>query len=208
MHDGVNLGWIDKQPVVDAHATFWMPHGAPVVGNVAALVAAQGPAASGRGGGEGHREEPDARVFIVGEGELREPLERQIKDLGLDRHVFLTGFRTDVLGLMKSFDVFAMSSVTEGLGSAMLEAMACRRPIVATRAGGIPEVVVDGKPGCSCRRTTTARSPPAIVRLLRDPALRQTLGEAGRQRVEDEFSAERMVAKTLAVYEERVKARQ
>ena len=122
--------------------------------------------------------------------------------------MYLAGFRNDALGLMKSFDLFAMSSITEGLGSAMLEAMACRRAIVATRAGGIPEVVVDGQTGVLVPPHDDGALAAAIVRLLRDPGLRQALGEAGRQRVEDEFSAERMVAKTLAVYEERLKARQ
>jgi glycosyltransferase involved in cell wall biosynthesis len=205
VHDGVNLGWIDKQPIVDARATFWMPHGAPVVGNVAALVPHKGQKHLVAAAAKVHREEPDARVVIVGEGELREPLERQIKDLGLERHVYLAGFRSDALGLMKSFDLFAMSSITEGLGSAMLEAMACRRAIVATRAGGIPEVVVDGQTGLLVPPHDDGALAAAIVRVLRDPGLRQALGEAGRKRVEDEFSAERMVAKTVAVYEERLR---
>jgi len=205
VHDGVNLGWIDNQPIVDARATFWMPHGAPVVGNVAALVPHKGQKHLVAAAAKVHREEPDARVVIVGEGELREPLERQIKDLGLERHVYLAGFRSDALGLMKSFDLFAMSSITEGLGSAMLEAMACRRAIVATRAGGIPEVVVDGQTGLLVPPHDDGALAAAIVRLLRDPGLRQALGEAGRKRVEEEFSAERMVAKTVAVYEERLR---
>src|SRR5262249_46673959 len=143
----------------------------------------------------------------AGTGDLREPLERQIKDLGLERHVYLTGFRSDALGLMKSFDLFAMSSVTEGLGSAMLEAMACRRAVVGTRAGGIPEVVVDGQTGLLVPPHDDTALAAAIVRLLRDASLRQALGDAGRKRVEDEFSAERMVAKTVAVYERFLAAR-
>ena len=165
-----------------------MPHGAPVVGNVAALVPHKGQKHLVAAAAKVHREEPDARVLIVGEGELREPLERQIKDLGLERHVYLAGFRSDALGLMKSFDLFAMSSITEGLGSAMLEAMACRRAIVATRAGGIPEVVVDGQTGLLVPPHDDGALAAAIVRLLRDPSLRQTPRRgrpaAGRGRVQ------------------------
>ena len=117
---------------------------------------------------------PDARFLIIGEGELREPLERQIKELGLERHVILGGFRSDALGLMKSFDLFVMSSVTEGLGSSILEAMACRRAVVATRAGGIPEAVDDGVTGLLVPPHDDGALADAIIRLLGDDALQGT----------------------------------
>ena len=204
VHDGVNVSLVDKQPPVDAHAAFGLPHGAPIVGNVAALAAHKGQRHLVAAAARVVREVPDARFLIVGEGELREPLERQVRDLGLDRHVRLTGFRPDVLGLMKSFDIFAMSSVTEGLGSAVLEAMACARPIVGTSAGGLPEAVADGVTGRLVPPHDEAALATAIVDLLRDVSLRARFGAAGRQRVEREFSIERLVAGTLRVYEERL----
>jgi glycosyltransferase involved in cell wall biosynthesis len=149
------------------------------------------------------REVPDARFLIVGEGELREPLERQIKELGLERHVFLTGFRDDAVGLQKSFDVFVMSSVTEGLGSAMLDAMACARPVVASRTGGIPEAIAHGSTGLLVPPQDEPALAAAIVQVLGDAALRHRIGTAARQRIVDEFSLERMVSETLAVYEGR-----
>ena len=90
---------------------------------------------------------PDARFVIAGEGELRGALERQVREHHLEKHVLLAGFRPDVLSLHKAFDLFVMSSVTEGLGTSLLDAMACGKPIVATTAGGIPEVVADGETG-------------------------------------------------------------
>ncbi len=72
---------------------------------------------------------------------------RQIREHRLEKHVLLAGFRPDVLSLHQAFDFFVMSSVTEGLGTSLLDAMAAGRAIVATRAGGIPEVVVDGVTG-------------------------------------------------------------
>ena len=101
-----------------------------------------------------------------GEGELREHLERQIREYHLEKHVLLPGFRIDVLGCIKSFDVFAMSSVTEGLGTSLLDAMACSRAIVATRTGGIPEVVEDGVTGILSAPRDHAAMAQAIVRLL------------------------------------------
>jgi glycosyltransferase involved in cell wall biosynthesis len=201
VHDGVNVGLIDKQPVVDAHAAFWLPRGTPVVGNVAALAPHKGQKHLVGAMALLLRELPDTRLVIIGDGELREPLEKQVRDLGLERHILLAGFRSDVLGLMKSFDLFVMSSVTEGLGSAILEAMACSRAVVGTRAGGIPEVVVPGETGLLVPPHDEPALAAAMLALLRDPAGRAAMGAAGRARVVDQFSIEKMVLSTLAVYE-------
>jgi glycosyltransferase involved in cell wall biosynthesis len=201
VHDGVNLSAIDKQPAIDVHAAFWLPHGAPIVGNVAALVAHKGQRHLVAAAARVVREIPDARFLILGEGELRPALERQIRDLGLERHALLPGFRPEVVGLQKSFDLFVMSSVTEGLGSAMLDAMACSTPVIATRAGGIPEAIEDGRDGLLVPPQDHAALAQAIIRLLRDVPLRRRLGAAGRQRIVEAFSVERMVTRTLAVYE-------
>jgi L-malate glycosyltransferase len=204
VHDGVSIGLIDKQEAVDVRAAFRMPHGAPVVGNVAALAPHKGQKHLIAAAKLVARDVPDARFLIVGEGELKDQLERQIKHLALERHVFLTGFRPDALGLMKSFDIFAMSSVTEGLGSAVLEAMACGLPIVSTRAGGLPEVVAHGETGLLVPPHDEPALAKAIVALLADASLRASMGAAGRARVVDAFSIETMVAKTLDVYKNRV----
>jgi glycosyltransferase involved in cell wall biosynthesis len=201
VHDGVNLGAIDRQTPIDVHAAFWLPHGAPIVGNVAALVAHKGQRHLVAAAAHVVREIPDARFLILGEGELRSALERQVHDLGLDRHVLLPGFRADAIGLQKSFDVFAMSSVTEGLGSAMLDAMACGTPVVATRAGGIPEAIVDEEHGLLVPPHDAAALAKGIIRLLQDADLRLRLGSTGRQRIVDEFSVETMVQRTVEAYE-------
>jgi len=203
VHDGVDVQAIERQDLVDAHAAFWLPAGAPLVGNVAALAPHKGQRHLVAAAARVVRDLPDVRFLIVGEGELRDALTRQIKDLGLDRHVFLTGFRADAIGLMKSFDVFTMSSVTEGLGSAILEAMALSRPVVATRAGGIPEAVEDGITGLLVPPHDEAALATALVTMLRDPLLRTQLGAAGRVRVEREFGVEQLVSGTAGVYERR-----
>ena len=203
VHDGVSIGLIDKQDAVDAHAAFWLPHGSPVVGNVAALAAHKGQKHLIAAAKLVMRDVPDTRFLIVGEGELKDQLERQIKQLALERHVTLTGFRPDAIGLMKSFDLFAMSSITEGLGSAVLEAMACGLAVVSTRAGGLPEVVVDGETGILVAPHDEPAMAQAIVSLLKDPAQRAAMGQAGRARVLEAFSLESMVNKTLNVYQRR-----
>jgi glycosyltransferase involved in cell wall biosynthesis len=207
VHDGVSLGLVDKTPAVDVHAAAFLPHGAPVIGNVAALAPHKGQKHFVAAAARAVRDVPDARFVIVGEGELRDALDKQIHELGLQRHVTLMGFRPDALGLMKSFDVFVMSSLTEGLGSAVLEAMACRRTVVGTRAGGIPEVVEDGVTGLLVPPHDDAALASAMVRVLRDRPFADRLAAMGRLRVEHAFSVEHMVAQILDAYERGLAAR-
>jgi glycosyltransferase involved in cell wall biosynthesis len=201
VHEGIDLGRVDAAPRINLHEELWLPHHAPLVGNVAALVPHKGQRHLVEAAALVVREVPDARFVIAGEGELRPALERQIKERRLEKHVLLAGFRPDVLSLHKAFDVFVMSSVTEGLGTSLLDAMACAKPIVATAVGGIPEVVVDGETGFLVPPRDAEAMSGAIVRLLTDEALRRRMGDAGLARVRNRFSAERMVQETLDVYE-------
>jgi glycosyltransferase involved in cell wall biosynthesis len=201
VHEGVDIDHIDAAPPADVRAAFWLPHGAPLVGNVAALVPHKGQRYLVEAAALVVRRMPDARFLIVGDGELRATLEQAVRREQLEKHVIFTGFRPDVLSLIKGFDLFVMSSVTEGLGTSLLDAMAASRAVVATRTGGIPEVVVDGETGLLVPPRDAHALAEAIIRLLGDESLRAAFGRAGRQRVERRFSADRMVAATLAVYE-------
>jgi L-malate glycosyltransferase len=201
VHEGIDVECAAAVLPVDVHEAFWLPHHAPVVGNVAALVAHKGQRDLVEAAQLVVRQIPDARFVILGEGELRNQLEHQIKQHHLEKHVLLPGFRSDVVGCMKSFDVFVMSSVTEGLGTALLDAMACARPVVATRTGGIPEIVDDGVTGVLVPPRDHVALAAAIVRTLKDEPLRAQLGAAGFARVAARFTAERMVAETARVYE-------
>ncbi|MCY4075118.1 MAG: glycosyltransferase, partial [Acidobacteria bacterium] len=201
VHEGVDVDRIAGLPSLDPHRELGLPAGAPVVGNIAALVPHKGQPDLLDAAARVVAQVPEARFVIVGAGELEGALVKQIARLGLERHVVLTGFRTDALSLLKGFDVFVMSSVTEGLGTSVLDAMACGRAVVATRAGGIPESVVDGETGLLVPVRDPAALASAVVRLLRDASLRGALGRAGRTRARARFSAARMVAETAAAYE-------
>ncbi|HVJ27690.1 MAG TPA: glycosyltransferase family 4 protein [Vicinamibacterales bacterium] len=200
VHEGIDLGHVAAAPRLAIHEEFWLPHGSPIVGNVAALVPHKGQRHLVEAAALVVREVPDARFVIAGEGELRPTLEHLIKHLNLEKHVILAGFRPDVLSMHKAFDIFVMSSITEGLGTSLLDAMACGRPIVATTAGGMPEVVQDGKTGILVPPRDDRALADGIIRLLKDPALRERMGTAGLALAEARFSAERMVADTLRVY--------
>ncbi|MGH9383273.1 MAG: glycosyltransferase [Vicinamibacterales bacterium] len=200
VHDGIDVERIERLPAVDIHAEYWLPRGAPVVVNVGALVGHKGQRHLVDAVSLVMRDLPDVHVIVFGEGELRAPLEKQIKHLGLDKRVLLPGFREDVLSLVKSADLFVMSSVTEGLGSAVLDAMAMGLAVVGTRAGGIPEAVVHGETGLLVETGDAQPLASAIVRLLKDPKLRRAYGDAGRHRVREHFGVDRLVDGTLAAY--------
>jgi glycosyltransferase involved in cell wall biosynthesis len=201
VHEGIDVDHVAAAPRVDVHEAFFLPHGSPVVGNVAALVPHKGQRYLIEAAHLVVREIPDARFVILGEGELRPALEHLVREHHLEKHVLLPGFRIDVLGCIKSFDLFVMSSVTEGLGTSLLDAMACARPIVATIAGGIPEIVEDGANGLLVPPRNAPALAQAIVRTLKDRALRDRLAAAGLARVRDRFTVERMVADTAKLYE-------
>jgi glycosyltransferase involved in cell wall biosynthesis len=200
VHDGIDVDKIANRPETDLHAEYWLPHGVPVIVNVGALVGHKGQKYLIDAMPLVLREVPDAHLVILGEGELRAPLEKQIKHLSLTKRVLLPGFREDVLSLMKSADLFVMSSVTEGLGSAVLDAMAMGHAVVGTRAGGIPEAVVDEETGLLVAAADAKALAAAIVRLLKDAELRKQFGEAGRTRVAEHFGVDRLVEGTLEVY--------
>ena len=142
------------------------------------------------------------RLVIVGDGALKGELVALVAELGLEHAVWLTGPREDVDHLMRRFAVFAVSSLVEGISLTILEAMASALPVVATRVGGNPELVRPGENG----DLVPARDPDALAAALSpyldDPMLASRHGDAGRQRVEREFSIETMIAGYLRLYDD------
>lgn len=134
-----------------------------------------------------------------GDGRLR--AERVAAELDLGADVVFTGIRRDVPALMAASEVFAMSSLWEGLGLVFLEAMATRLPVLSTRVSAIPEVVLDGETGLLVPPADAGSLAAAMVELAGDPELRARLGSAGADRVREHFGLDRMVEQTLAVYE-------
>jgi L-malate glycosyltransferase len=183
-------------------AELGVPAGVPVVGNVAALTDHKDHPTLLAAAARVLAARPEVRFVIVGEGERRPALEAQARALGLGAGCLFAGFRPDLDRLMPAFDVFCLSSHMEGLGTSLLDAMAFARPVVATRAGGIPEAVEDNVTG----RVVPVRDPEALARalleVLGDPARAAALGAAGRARFVERFTADRMVEQTLAVYGE------
>lgn len=147
---------------------------------------------------------PQAHLVLVGDGELRQALEEQAQALGVAAQITFTGFRTDVPAILAQLDLFVLPSLWEGLPLVLLEAMAARLPVVATAVGGTPELVVDGETGILVPPADVEALTTAMQQLLSAQDLRQRMGQKGRLRVEQEFSAAKAVRETTALYEQLV----
>src|SRR6185503_4719271 len=143
----------------------------------------------------------ELRYVFCGDGGERAALEKAAA--GLAGRVVFAGFRRDVAACLAAADVVAMPSLHEGLGVAALEAMAASRPVVASRVGGLAEVVVDGDTGVLVPPSDPPALAAGLTRLARDPGLRARYGAAGRARVLAVYSGARMAEGTLACYEGR-----
>jgi glycosyltransferase involved in cell wall biosynthesis len=150
---------------------------------------------------------PRPRLLLVGGDPFGDGVERAkalAEELALGEACVFAGIRHDVPRLMGASDVFVMSSLWEGLGLVFLEAMAARRPVLATRVSAVPEVVVDGETGRLVPPAEDAPLAAAMLELAADAELRARLGEAGHARVLEHFGLDRMVDQTLGVYRELV----
>ncbi|MDH5527849.1 MAG: glycosyltransferase [Nitrospirota bacterium] len=146
-----------------------------------------------------HRSGCHPHLVVAGEGPLRERLKEKARQLGLEKWTHFIGRRDDVSPVLKAGDLFLLCSHTEGLSNAVLEAMAARMPVVATRVGGNPEVVVDGETGFLVAAGDTEGIAGALEKLIHDPVLREKMGLAGWRRVVEEFSLDRMVRAYVGV---------
>jgi len=145
---------------------------------------------------------PELRFIVLGEGELRPRLEAQIAQEDLGERFQLLGFRSDVEACLTASDLFVLSSHMEGLCTSLLDAMLLARPIVATRAGGVGDVIGDGETGLLVEIRQSEALAGAIVRMARDRDLRVRLAAAGARRVREQFSIERTIQLTEAAYRE------
>ena len=145
---------------------------------------------------------PQARFLIIGDGPLREELEGQASRLGLTpQYARFLGSRLDIPELLSALDIFVLSSEREGIPVSMLEAMAASRPIVATRAGGIPQVIEDGHNGLLVSPHDPAGLSRAILTLIEDSALRGSVAREGHQTVEARFSVDVVGQQIIMLYD-------
>jgi glycosyltransferase involved in cell wall biosynthesis len=176
----------------------------PIVGLVGRLATEKGVDIFLRAAARVLVEFPSAKFVVVGEGPDREQLELLIDELQLRENVSLLGRRDDMPSVYASLDIMVSSSRREGLPIAILEGMASSLPIVATAVGAVPTVVLDGRTGVLVPPEDVGALASEIIKLLHNKTLRQHLGAAAKKLVEEEFSAQRMTADYLRVYEQAI----
>ena len=187
----------------DVLAALGVPRGAPLVVQVAQLVPHKDPLTFVRAIAAVRDARPDVHALLVGDGPLREAVVALVAELELQSVLHVTGYRTDADALLAAGEVVTLSSREEGLGTVLLDALALGKPVAATRAGGIGEIVEDGRSG----RLVGVGDGAALGRAiddylgeLDDPSRRAAIAAAARQRAA-EFSIERTADATAAVYE-------
>lgn len=202
IHSGIDLRKFEVSPAeLTLKTEFNIPEEHFLIGNASALA--------------GHKDYPTfisvaekllqkgvkATFLIIGDGEEKEKLARLVAEKGLEKQVLFTGFRKDIPQVLPQLDIFLFTSETEGLGTTLLDAIACKVPVVATRAGGAPEVIIHEKTGLSCEVKAVEDLAKQTERLLSDPELREKLIAGATLHLQN-FTKETTARKTVAVYKQ------
>jgi glycosyltransferase involved in cell wall biosynthesis len=135
----------------------------------------------------------DACLCMVGDGPDRDDVEHRAHELGIVRHCLFLGYQEDVAPYFAAFDAMVLPSANEGTPVTVIEALAAGRPVVATRVGGVPDVVHEGEHGFLVEPGDVDALADRLVTLARDPELRERLGAAGRERVLPRYAVDRLV---------------
>ena len=206
--NAVDRDEVESHPHVrDVRAEFGISEQAVVAGVVGRLSPEKGQLCFLRVLDLVRREFPEVVGLLVGDGQDRAMLEAEAKALGLEEAVFFAGHTGCVGDFYRAMDVVVMPSMSEGMPNVALEAMMFGKPVVASRVGGMPEVVVEGETGFMAKAGDADALALALIRMLTSPSRMQTMGEAGKRRALDNFSPTVRVERLLALYKELLVAR-
>jgi glycosyltransferase involved in cell wall biosynthesis len=201
IYNGVDLDRYDHQePCCTLREEYGMEPSSSIVGVVGRLELEKGHPTLLEAWPIVLRSVPEAYLIVVGEGSRLDALHEVARDLRILHRVVFTGRRDDIPAVTAAFDVAVLPSYREAQGLTILEAMALSRPVVASNVGGIPEMIHDGETGLLVPPHDPQALAGAIVRLLRDHQLADTLGRAGHDLVHDRFCVELMVKAVQELY--------
>lgn len=185
---------------------FDVPVEAPVIGFVGRLAWEKGPDNFLRVANLVHRTRPDVHFVMVGEGAMERELLPIIEQFDLEANVHMAGLCTNIAEAYAAFDIVAMTSRSEGMPFALLEAMACGRPVVSTNVGGVIELIEAGSTGVLVDAGDWEEMAATLLRLLDRPARLEQMGQAGRNRVEEFYDFRTSVRLTTELFQRLVKS--
>ncbi|MEA2113023.1 MAG: glycosyltransferase [Patescibacteria group bacterium] len=171
-----------------------------VIGTISELHRNKGLKYAIKGFGKVAKKNDHLKFIIIGEGEDREYLEKKIKKYGLQNKVFLVGNVIDASRYLKAFDIFLLASIKEGLPFVLLEAGLAKLPVIATKVGGIPEIIENGVSGILIEEKEDDDVEEALKKLILDKQLQEKLGKNLYSNVKEKFSFEAMLEKTEGLY--------
>lgn len=199
VYNGMDLNF-GKRETPLLRERFALPEGAPLIATVGRLHQVKGHRYFIEAAALVLKEHPEARFLIIGSGPERAPLENLVGRLRLEERVFFTGFIKQIEHYYNQFKVLVLASLSEGLPLTVLEALACGTPVVATRVGGLPEVVRSGETGLLVPPGDAPALAEAVSRVLKNPEEARAMAQRGGDFVRSNFSAARMAAETVSVY--------
>lgn len=172
----------------------------PIIGMIARLSDVKGPDILIEAMHSVLKHIPNAKLLLVGEGKMESELRTMVNRLELEEHVRFFSIVSQTQEMLPLFDIFAMPSRQEGLGLSIMEAQAVGLPVIATRVGGIPSLIEDGKTGVLVEPENSGALAEAIVKLFEDKGRMRTIGTAGRIFIQQNYSSDSMVDKTTKLY--------
>ncbi len=202
IHSGIDLARFndcgDKRLL---RSYFNIPDDYAIVGNVAALAPHKDYYTFVDTAERVLKENPKVFFLIIGQGNEKQSIAEYIFEKGLQKSILFTGFRTDIPDILPELDVFLITSETEGLGTSILDAQACGVPVVATRAGGIPEIVTDQKTGLLADVKDAKKLAENVLSLLNDNQMGETFAENAKKEISN-FTRQETARKTIVEYKE------
>lgn len=200
IYNGIDFARLDKRPGKDLRPLLGIPAGTTLIGAAGSLIQRKGHDVLIRALDLLTGEQPP-HLLIASDGPEREALQRLTAELGLSARIHFLGYHDNITDVYESCDIMVLASRADAFGLVLAEAGYLRRPVVATRVGGIPEVVVDGETGLLVPPDDPQALAGALQRLVDDKGLRERLGEAGRVRAQTRFSVQRMASDFGSAYE-------
>jgi glycosyltransferase involved in cell wall biosynthesis len=203
IHSGVELNKFQEMPLVEGQYVrrkLGLPENALIIGTSGRLEPVKGPEFLMAAATSIISQFPNTFFLLAGDGSLRQDLEKKALDFGIEKNIVFLGWREDIAKIISIFDVFCLPSLNEGMGRVLVEAMALGKPIVASNAGGIPDLITHGKNGFLVPPKNSKELAKYIQILLEDKEKRVKMGLAGKKMALN-FSKEIMVSKTVELYQ-------